>query len=1568
MRSFIAGILCAVLLTASPWVRAASPGIPTTGLARGVTPDTPTLNSDRVALSGHILPALSAAQPVVTTMAASLVAEPLTLTVVLRRSNPAGFENYLRDVYDPQSPQYRKFLSPEEVSDRFGPSQADYDAVRTYFEQQGFTVAEGSANRMTLTISGTRATAKSALGVTINDYQLGERKFHANDSDPSLPKSLASRVEAVVGFSNLAMPQPMNEALPSNDAARALWYGLCMNAAINGGSSALTGGLLLAFPFLLPEITIINLLLFFGPTLDFLPPPIQNTTAYSLMPQYFRCVNDYNTTHGYGAIPGYGTTANPLSASRQPNAGASPPPPAWQGADGTGQTVGLLEFDTFQLSDVSDYIRLMGLSPNAINNLSQVHINGGATPGSDQSEVLLNIANIMTGAPGAKIVVYDAPFTGPNTSFQALFNAMINDGVDIISNSWGYCEDQTTLADVQSIDTILQSAAASGISVFTASGDTGSTCLNGSANTATVPASSPHITAVGGTSLTIGPGFTYVSETWWDGSSGTPPTGQGGFGVSRFFSRPSYQDGSNPSAMRSLPDVSANADPAKGVFICQASDGGCPTGKFYGGTSSSAPTWAAFAALLNQTQGSNLGFLNPLIYPFANTDAFHNGASMGSDFAHVGLGSPNLALLHQRLTGQTTGPVSPAVSYVKAYLPTTYAVPDIVNLPLPNFADGTSPSYVVVTLADANGNVVAGKTVTLKANAGSHAVITPASGVSPIDHGAVVFTVTDATIETVIFTATVTTDGVTLTEMPQIVFGPPLAAAGGISANPTSVSNNGASTTTITVTLKDAQNRPSPGKLITLSQGSGHSVITGPSPSVTDANGQIQFVATNQFSETVIYTAVDVTDGNLPVPGSASVTFSGSATQSCVGAPPTAANGYTLTPFANGFFAQDFFFGNVNWGGCPGASNPTFDTTGSVFIANFRTGGLYKMGSQGGVASDELANLGQTLGPPVFGKDGRLYATHGATTGGFTTGDIVEIDPATGAQLRVVAANLTCPNGLSVDPLSGDLFFDDSCSGAGSDNPSLFRVRNLSGATPTVEVYATLPTTAGNGAISFAPDGTIYVVTNYFTYPNAPVVRIDGTNKPSPTITPLGLNALYWVTVGEVRPDGSAKSLIVLSGTDPNFALALVDITTNPFTSTPLTDGAIGSGVIGPDGCLYASASDTVYKLAPSTGGCGFATTNPSPALILSPATVSPNPAQGSQQTMTAEFVNLAVPADTPVFFNINGANWQSQLARTDASGKATLSYTGTYAGSDTVVASATVGTSNFTSNPARLTWVAGTHTTFLSLNTSPTSSTAGTSVMLAASLFDVSVNPTAAISGASIQFTVGSQSCSGATNASGVASCTVTLPTAGSFTLTANYAGTAQFVPASASQAFFVVAPSTTPPPCFTGTLSGGGQATACIIDAPPACQFTNASFVSVASTGVPPPTGIQIPYGLFQFTATGCGSSITLSLTYPAALPANTSYWKFGPTAVQSAHWYPLAAPINGSTLTVTLTDGGTGDSDLQVNGSIVDPGGAGYAVAADGAASIPTLDEWRLALFVLLMAIASVVVPRLRRTGRL
>lgn len=97
-------------------------------------------------------------------------------------------------------------------------------------------------------------------------------------------------------------------------------------------------------------------------------------------------------------------------------------------------------------------------------------------------------------------------------------------------------------------------------------------------------------------------------------------------------------------------------------------------------TSTTAPVWAAITALLNDARGTNLGFANPLLYPLANTNAFHSAASMGSDFAHVGLGSPNVSFLHRALAGET-------------------------------------PGAVIVQLRDAEGRTVADKTVTDKRSA-----------------------------------------------------------------------------------------------------------------------------------------------------------------------------------------------------------------------------------------------------------------------------------------------------------------------------------------------------------------------------------------------------------------------------------------------------------------------------------------------------------------------------------------------------------------------------------------------------------------------------------------------------------------------------------------------------------------------------------------------------------------------------------------------------------------------------------------------------------------------------------
>ena len=1324
----------------------------TTYAARPAAAGEPTMR-----LAGHVLPALASAtrQPQSWTKwltgSDATDAQNIILTLVLNRDDEAGFQQYLHDVYDPASPIFGQFLAPAQIAEKFGPSQQAYDETLAWLKSQDFELAEGSANRMTLTVRGTRATAANAFAVDIDDYAFGERRFYANDAGPALPAALAAHVRYIGGLSNLAVahaPQPQIKAIQRAICSIIVPLNIYLNRRLvdPDGTASLAD---------------------------------QQAAYRRKLGDCLRHISDQHATQSYLFT--------------------DPPPPPWQGADGSGQTIGLLEFDTFNSSDVDDFIALTELPAAKSADVTRVHVAGGAgAPGAAQDEVLLDIDAVLSFAPGAKIRVYDGPFTG-NTSFQAMFNAMVADHVDIISNSWAYCEDQTTAADVQSIDAILQTAAASGISVFNGSGDTGSTCLDGAANTIGVPADAPSATAVGGTSLTIGPADTYGGETWWNGTADTPPTGQGGFGVSRYFARPSYQNGVNASAMRSVPDVSANADPAHGFAICNASEGGCPTGALFGGTSLAAPTWAAFTALLNQTQGANLGALNPRLYPLAGPVHFHDGASMGSDFVHVGLGSPKLAKLHQTLTGQTAGPVDATLSQVRVYGDDNFTQPAGSALNVPMFADGISKAYVIVRLVDANGNFLIGKTVSLTANAGSHALISPASGVTSANDGAAVFTVTDLTAETVTFTATDVGDGVQLSEAPQLNAITPVAASGSIVALTATAAADGVSTDTITVTLQDALGRATPGTHVTLQQ-TGHSVISAPSPSVTDASGKIVFSVTDTVQEQVTYTATDVSDGELPVPGSAVVTFNAGGGDNCgssnFGDPNiAAAPGYAMTPYATGFLPRNVAAGGL-YSQCRGAYGLAFDAAGNLFVSDASNGNIFKFPPGGGVAGAGTLLTSTPLGPLLagltFGHDGKLYAAQIATTGNFFTGAVHEVNPSTGALVRTVATSITCASFLVTDPASGDLFVDDSCGGGGSDNPSIWRIANPGSATPATAVYAT--TSGTNGGLSFASGGTLYAL-DYF---GTGLSKIAGTAAATPgqrtQLNGVASPALDILALG-TGANGDAAALVAgtaaISGGLPA-GIKIYDATTTPVSAKAmLVDNAFATvDLLGPDGCLYAGMVTTVYRITNADGSCPL---NLNPAMLtLSPSTVSPNPNQGTSQTFTARLQNASVPAGTPVLFQVTGANAQTRIVRADPSGSGSFAYDGVQAGDDRIVASIDVGGTTLTSNAAKVRWNGGAHTTSLSLNPSPLGGTSGQSVAVKAVLIDLSLNPAERLSSQSVAFTLGAQSCTAGTDASGIASCTIALPAGqtGENTLTANFAGAGTYLASSDSQAFTVLAP----------------------------------------------------------------------------------------------------------------------------------------------------------------------------------
>ncbi|HUO03936.1 MAG TPA: protease pro-enzyme activation domain-containing protein [Candidatus Binataceae bacterium] len=1357
-----------------------------------------------IKIPGHVLPALAKAS---VKQRQSTGHSKLTVTFTLKRDDQAGFARYLHDIYDRNSNVFHHFLTQRQIADRFGPSRGDYESALAYLKANGFKLVRGSKNRLTITARGTRAMAERAFDVHIADYRIGDRNFYANAADPALPSNLAPHVQAIAGLSNYAIPYRSHadiEAPISMDGSSPDWElttEICFPftpTTTPAFVGILEAGYLAVRVDAAPlfATACLGLLAASGASYATCAAMAQsNPSIWQNVPQ---CNDFFNAGFATDSTPAGGVAAkNSSTASVDTNLGKNP------------QKIGLLEFDTFNPSDVDDWLKMIGGDAN-FGQLSVVPVNGGvAAPGPAEPEVLLDVDTVMLLAPtpATKYVVYDAP---SSTSYETIFNAMIDDGATVISNSWSACENQFTLARVQSIDSVLQNAAVAGISVFNGSGDSGTTCLDGSANTIGVPSDSPNATAVGGTSPVPGPGLSYGSETWWNGVSNTPPTGQGGYGVSQFFSAPAYQSVLSGSAMRSVPDVVADADPAQGLVICEADKGGCPSGGRYGGTSMAAPEWAAYVAALNAMLGANIGNVNVGLYPLAGTNAFHSAASMSSDFAHVGLGSPDLPALRLALTGLIPGPASASLSF---------AVGGGANADASAPADGATAAVVQTFLTDANGFPLGGKTVSLSAD-GGHATISPPSAVTDKD-GAAEFSIKDLSVEDIDFTATDTTDGVVVTQKASLSFVPPSAAAAGLNAFPSTVTADGVTPADITVTLQDSLGRPAPGKLVQINQTGGNSVISGPIPPVTDSNGQIEFTAVDSNNETITYSAVDVTDGNLPFPATGTVTFNDAPEPGCSNT-EVAGPGFVATPYASGFLAQNFSYGNINFSGCPGAWGLAFDSGGNLYVSDLPSGNLYKFPPGGGVANGStlLANLGPALASLVIDGSGNLYGTRFATTGNFFTGAVLQIDPSAGTIIGTVAQNLTCPGPLSLDPLSGDLFTDDSCNGGGANNSALWRISGLSGVSPTTSVYTNLPNTP-NANIAFSSSGNMYI---WDSGQGAMVTATDGPNPPVVTTIPkLGSSYLGMLAYGQ-QSNGDAKYLITNfpgnTSITPNSPLTTntFDLTNStPTIGTPIIANGGATGMVaGPGGCIYIAQGTTVWKITDTSGACNYAPQNPPPALSLSPATLVSNASQGHAVTLTASVLNTNVPDGTSVLLSVTGANPRTLQANT-SSGTASFSYTGAHQGTDTIVASASVPTSvptattvSVTSNQAVVTWGPGTDVTFLTLNGSPSSALPGATVTLTANLTDISTNTIAPLVGQTVGFSLGGSNCSIATDSNGNASCQVTPGGSGTLTLTANFAGTGQYNPSSDSKSFSLMAP--VPPPTPTATRTATPTVTATV------------------------------------------------------------------------------------------------------------------------------------------------------------
>ena len=221
-------------------------------------------------------------------------------------------------------------------------------------------------------------------------------------------------------------------------------------------------------------------------------------------------------------------------------------------------------------------------------------------------------------------------------------------------------------AQARSLNAALQTAASRHVTVVAASGDIGAVAepcdvygaLTGGARFTPVKevnllASDPLVLGAGGTSLTASHATgAWKGETAWGlpyGVRGSAFQASGG-GFSRLFPLPAYQDGvSAIRAGRGVPDVSADANGHTGMAIVLSDDGRTMI-RNSGGTSASAPIWAAIIALADQYAGRHLGFVNPAIYQIARGPRYHRA------FRDVTKGDNTVEFPPKTITGYRAGP------------------------------------------------------------------------------------------------------------------------------------------------------------------------------------------------------------------------------------------------------------------------------------------------------------------------------------------------------------------------------------------------------------------------------------------------------------------------------------------------------------------------------------------------------------------------------------------------------------------------------------------------------------------------------------------------------------------------------------------------------------------------------------------------------------------------------------------------------------------------------------------------------------------------------------------------
>lgn len=308
-----------------------------------------------------------------------------------------------------------------------------------------------------------------------------------------------------------------------------------------------------------------------------------------------------------------------------------------------------------------DVLNFRGLFNVCCGNVF-VSINGpdpGDLGGIEESEATLDASWAGALAPDAQINFVVSASTNATDGVELSELYIIDNNLaQVMTESFGGCEQAVTTAEATSIEALAEQAAAQGITYLVSSGDSGSAGCDDPTSvpethglSVNVLASSPYTVAVGGTmfnengqdskywsstnsSTNLGSALSYIPENVWNESCTSATCGNnaglwsGGGGSSVLFSKPAWQTGFGPSdGARDLPDVSLTAAGHDFYLICL--EGSCiPDALGYlrfagaAGTSASTPSFAGVMALVDQQMGGRQGQADYVLYRLASTETF----------------------------------------------------------------------------------------------------------------------------------------------------------------------------------------------------------------------------------------------------------------------------------------------------------------------------------------------------------------------------------------------------------------------------------------------------------------------------------------------------------------------------------------------------------------------------------------------------------------------------------------------------------------------------------------------------------------------------------------------------------------------------------------------------------------------------------------------------------------------------------------------------------------------------------------------------------------------------------